>query len=172
VFDISRERLQYDLKLVLKSKLQKLRTGNTNYARVSNDLDIRLHTAGLHSAFALSVAAAGATSVIPVQTFGRVQARTSLGGMRADSSWVISTSKFDNSFEAEPYIGNDYIGLRIPAAGMGYVGNLGRTGWPLGTERIVSAIAAGVYAKKRRGAHSRTCTEGRNLVQCRLCASL
>src|ERR1039458_6869881 len=101
--------------------------------------------------FALLVAAAGAMTMIPVRTFGQVQPRTSLRGMRANSSWVISTSKFDNSFGAEPYIGNGYIGLRIPAAGMGYVGNLGRIGWPLGTERIVSAIAAGVYAKTNDG---------------------
>jgi len=95
--------------------------------------------------FALLLAAA------PLGTFAQVQPKTSLPGKEAHSSWVISTSKFDNSFEAEPYIGNGYIGLRIPAAGMGYIGNLGKVGWPLGTERIASAIAAGVYAKTSDG---------------------
>ena len=48
-------------------------------------------------------------------------------------------------------MGNGYIGLRVPAAGMGYLGGLGKVGWPLGTERIASAIAAGVYAKVADG---------------------
>ena len=68
-----------------------------------------------------------------------------------DSAWSLSTSRFDNSFEAEPYVGNGYIGLRVPAAGMGYLGDLGKVGWPIGTERIASAIAAGVYAKVADG---------------------
>jgi trehalose/maltose hydrolase-like predicted phosphorylase len=68
-----------------------------------------------------------------------------------NSVWVLSTSHFDNSFVAEPYVGNGYIGLRIPAAGMGFLGDLGKIGWPLGTERVASAIAAGVYAKVSDG---------------------
>ena len=109
--------------------------------------DESMNWIGRKCRFALLVAAAGAMTLMHVRAFGQVQVGSSLRGIRADTSWVISTSKFDNSFEAEPYIGNGYIGLRIPAAGMGYVGNLGRIGWPLGTERIASAIAAGVYAK-------------------------
>ncbi|MGB0123621.1 MAG: discoidin domain-containing protein [Silvibacterium sp.] len=72
-------------------------------------------------------------------------------GTQTDSAWVLSTSDFDNRFEAEPYVGNGHIGLRIPAAGMGFLGNLGKVGWPLGTERVASAIAAGVYAKVADG---------------------
>ena len=34
---------------------------------------------------------------------------------------------------------------------MGYLGDLGKVGWPIGTERIASAIAAGVYAKVADG---------------------
>lgn len=78
-------------------------------------------------------------------------AQDSTGPTQIISSWLLSTSRFDNSFEAEPYVGNGYIGLRIPAAGMGYLGELGKVGWPIGTERIASAIAAGVYAKVADG---------------------
>jgi len=70
---------------------------------------------------------------------------------QADSSWLLSTTHFNNSFEAEPYSGNGYLGLRVPAAGMGYLGGLGKVGWPIGTERIASAIAAGVYSKVADG---------------------
>ena len=56
------------------------------------------------------------------------------------SAWGLSTSRFKNSFEAEPFVGNGHIGLRIPAAGMGFLGGLGLVGWPLGTERVASAM--------------------------------
>ena len=73
------------------------------------------------------------------------------GSPQPDTAWSLSTTRFDNSFEREPYVGNGYIGLRVPAAGMGYLGDLGKVGWPIGTERIASAIAAGVYAKVADG---------------------
>ncbi len=81
----------------------------------------------------------------------RAQDATSSGQTQSDSAWSLSTNRFDNSFEAESYVGNGYIGLRVPAAGMGYLGGLGNVGWPIGTERIASAIAAGVYAKVADG---------------------
>ncbi len=81
----------------------------------------------------------------------QASAAASAQGTETDSAWVLSTSHFDNRFEAEPYVGNGYIGLRIPAAGMGFLGDLGKVGWPLGTERVASAIAAGVYAKVADG---------------------
>ena len=33
------------------------------------------------------------------------------GQTQAHSVWSLSTARFDNSFEAEPYVGNGYIGL-------------------------------------------------------------
>jgi trehalose/maltose hydrolase-like predicted phosphorylase len=68
-----------------------------------------------------------------------------------DAGWTLSTTRFDNSFEAEAFVGNGLLGLRVPAAGMGYLGGLDKVGWPIGTERIASAIAAGVYAKVADG---------------------
>ncbi len=65
--------------------------------------------------------------------------------------WLLSTDRFDNAFERQAYVGNGYIGVRIPAAGMGYLGDLGKIGWPLGTERITSSIAAGLFAKTADG---------------------
>jgi len=82
----------------------------------------------------------------------------------ADSTWILSTQQFNNTFEAEPYVGNGYLGLRIPAAGMGYLGGLGKVGWPLGTERIASAIAAGVYAKIADGTFYRDQKEAIALI--------
>ena len=69
----------------------------------------------------------------------------------ADSEWTLHSDRFDNGFERQAFTGNGYIGIRVPAAGMGYLGELGKVGWPLGTERITSSIAAGVFAKTADG---------------------
>ena len=63
------------------------------------------------------------------------------------STTSISTSKFVNQFDTEPYVGNGYFSQRIPAAGMGLLRGLGTIGWPLGTPRFTEALAAGLYAK-------------------------
>src|SRR5271167_4316334 len=99
----------------------------------------------------LLLGASGAASFLTLLSRAQDAAPTSPLQTQTDSEWSLSTTRFDNSFEAEPYVGNGYIGLRVPAAGMGYLGDLGKVGWPIGTERIASAIAAGVYAKVADG---------------------
>jgi trehalose/maltose hydrolase-like predicted phosphorylase len=99
----------------------------------------------------LFLCTAGTAVLSSPQMMAQVAAPRSTSQTNVDAAWSLSTSRFDNSFEAEPYVGNGYLGLRIPAAGMGFVGDLGKVGWPLGTERIASAIAAGVYAKVADG---------------------
>ncbi len=94
------------------------------------------------TAFSLAIVLLGSSACLHGQT-ASVPSHTS----QDKSSWILSTSQFDNAFEKEPVVGNGLLGLRIPAAGMGYLPGLGTIGWPLGTERIASAIAAGVYAK-------------------------
>jgi trehalose/maltose hydrolase-like predicted phosphorylase len=103
-----------------------------------------------YSVIFLLVGAWGATSFSSPPIVAQA-ASASARRIETHSNWLLSTSHFDNSFEAQPYVGNGYIGLRIPAAGMGFLGDLGNVGWPLGTERITSAIAAGVYAKVADG---------------------
>ena len=99
----------------------------------------------------LLLGALGAASFSTPLSRAQDAAPASPGQTQTDSAWSLSTTRFDNSFEAEPVVGNGYIGLRVPAAGMGYLGDLGKVGWPIGTERIASAIAAGVYAKVADG---------------------
>jgi trehalose/maltose hydrolase-like predicted phosphorylase len=76
-----------------------------------------------------------------------------LGGPPASaagfSTTSISTSKFVNQFDTQPYVGNGYFSQRIPAAGMGLLTGLGKIGWPLGTRRFTEALAAGLYAKTK-----------------------
>lgn len=83
--------------------------------------------------------------------FAQTPAATTTASSQSDPGWVLSTTQFNNGFETQAFTGNGYIGIRIPAAGMGYLGNLGKVGWPIGTERITSSIAAGLYAKVADG---------------------
>jgi trehalose/maltose hydrolase-like predicted phosphorylase len=71
-------------------------------------------------------------------------ARAASGG-----AWAITTTKFVNRFDTEPYVGNGYFSQRIPAAGMGFRGGLGTVGWPLMVPRTTEALAAGLYAQMR-----------------------
>src|SRR5580658_10804019 len=104
-----------------------------------------------NSVMFLFIAALGAGAFAPAQIVAQSAAPTPSRQIETDSGWQLSTSHFNNSFEAEPYVGNGFIGLRVPAAGMGFLGELGKVGWPIGTERVASAIAAGVYAKVADG---------------------
>src|SRR3954447_9574430 len=63
------------------------------------------------------------------------------------TSWPLSTTQFSNTFTRLAYVGNGYIGQRIPAAGTGFVGGQGINGWPTFSERITTSIARGVYAE-------------------------
>ncbi len=62
-------------------------------------------------------------------------------------AWELSTSTFDPAFYRHATVGNGYLGLRVPPAGMGYVSTGEPTGWPLFTPRYDGAIVAGLYAR-------------------------
>jgi trehalose/maltose hydrolase-like predicted phosphorylase len=81
-----------------------------------------------------------------------------------DPAWLLHSDRFDNAFERQAFTGNGYIGIRVPAAGMGYVGDLGKVGWPLGTERITSSIAASVFAKTADGSFYKEAKEAIALI--------
>jgi trehalose/maltose hydrolase-like predicted phosphorylase len=86
-------------------------------------------------------------SVVALAAPAAGQIRTTASARTSVSTTSISTSRFVNQFDAEPYVGNGYFSQRIPAAGMGLLTGLGTVGWPLDTPRYTDALAAGVYAK-------------------------
>lgn len=70
------------------------------------------------------------------------------------SGWAPSTTRrLDPADSHHAYVGNGYLGVRVPPAGAGYVapGALGepeeKTGWPLYTPRYDGAFVSGLYAK-------------------------
>nr|WP_040745184.1 discoidin domain-containing protein [Nocardia transvalensis] len=65
----------------------------------------------------------------------------------ARPEWAPSSTSFTAGYEAHPFVGNGYLGLRIPPAGTGYAETGERTGWPLYTPRYDGAFVAGLYAR-------------------------
>ncbi|MGZ4665037.1 MAG: haloacid dehalogenase [Frankiaceae bacterium] len=65
----------------------------------------------------------------------------------ADDGWTLSTTTFDPAFFRHAFVGNGYLGLRVPTNGMGYVATGEKTGWPLFTPRYDGAFVAGLYAQ-------------------------
>lgn len=61
--------------------------------------------------------------------------------------WAPSNTDVNASYESHPFVGNGYLGLRVPPHGMGYVSTGEKTGWPLYTPRYDGAFVAGLYSR-------------------------
>ncbi|MFC9436965.1 discoidin domain-containing protein [Nocardia sp. NPDC057030] len=59
--------------------------------------------------------------------------------------WSASSTEVDAGFEQHPFVGNGYLGLRVPPRGMGYALTGEPSGWPLYTPRYDGAFVAGLY---------------------------
>ncbi|MFE4455099.1 glycosyl hydrolase family 65 protein [Streptomyces sp. NPDC056796] len=68
-------------------------------------------------------------------------------GAPPDASWAPGSTTFGEAQGYDPYVGNGYLGHRVPATGAGYAATGGRTGWPLYTPRYDGAFVAGLYAR-------------------------
>lgn len=71
----------------------------------------------------------------------------------AQQGWVLTSTAYQPlDFVQQPFVGNGYLGLRIPAIGQGYQGgNLGKAGFPLFNDRYTAALVAGLYENTKRG---------------------
>ncbi|MEU0507470.1 discoidin domain-containing protein [Nocardia sp. NPDC005998] len=61
-------------------------------------------------------------------------------------AWALSNTQVDAPIDAHPFVGNGYLGLRVPPQGMGYAATDEMTGWPLYTPAYDGAFVAGLYA--------------------------
>ncbi|WP_245668448.1 discoidin domain-containing protein [Nocardia xishanensis] len=61
------------------------------------------------------------------------------------SEWTPSNTDVDAPIDGHPFVGNGYLGLRVPTRGTGYVATDEPTGWPLYTPAYDGAFVAGLY---------------------------
>lgn len=63
----------------------------------------------------------------------------------ADPGWMSAHTEVDAAFDMHPFVGNGYLGLRVPPRGTGYALTGEPSGWPLYTPRYDGAFVAGLY---------------------------
>ncbi|MFI5780032.1 discoidin domain-containing protein [Nocardia sp. NPDC051570] len=77
---------------------------------------------------------------------GSAQAQPCPGdSVAGQPEWAPASDSFAATYDRHPFVGNGYLGLRIPPAGTGYVETGEPTGWPLYTPRYDGAFLAGLY---------------------------
>ncbi|WP_097910617.1 discoidin domain-containing protein [Streptomyces sp. b84] len=74
------------------------------------------------------------------------------------TSWAPTSTRFGEAAGYAPYIGNGYLGHRVPPAGAGYAATGEKTGWPLYTPRYDGAFVSGLYARDK------AVSEGREVI--------
>lgn len=95
------------------------------------------------------IAAAVPPSPSPVSPAAAAAPAVPACGKEADG-WSLTSTRPDPTVGQHPYIGNGYLGHRVPALGTGYQGSEDPSGWPLYTPRYDGAFAAGLYAHNSR----------------------
>ncbi|WP_369356864.1 discoidin domain-containing protein [Streptomyces sp. cg2] len=61
--------------------------------------------------------------------------------------WAPTATAIDPKDSHHAYVGNGYLGQRVPPNGMGYAAPGGTTGWPLKTPEYDGSFVSGLYAK-------------------------
>ncbi|MFD4409223.1 MULTISPECIES: discoidin domain-containing protein [unclassified Streptomyces] len=64
-----------------------------------------------------------------------------------DPTWSPTATRIDATGTYHPYVGNGYLGTRVPPTGAGYAAPGEKTGWPLYTPRYDGAFVSGLYAR-------------------------
>ncbi|MFJ3948603.1 discoidin domain-containing protein [Streptomyces libani] len=64
-----------------------------------------------------------------------------------EDGWTATATKIDPKDSHHAYVGNGYLGQRVPPNGTGYAAPGGATGWPLKTPEYDGSFVSGLYAK-------------------------
>ncbi|MET8181503.1 discoidin domain-containing protein [Streptomyces sp. NPDC005336] len=72
--------------------------------------------------------------------------------------WALSSTRIDPKDSYHAYVGNGYLGQRVPPNGTGYAAAGDKTGWPLFTPRYDGSFVSGLYA------HNAKTTENRQVA--------
>ncbi|MEU1627556.1 discoidin domain-containing protein [Streptomyces sp. NPDC020096] len=79
-------------------------------------------------------------------------------GTAADPGWTLTSSAIDPKDSYHAFVGNGYLGQRVPDTGSGYFASTAKTGWPLFTPRYDGSFVSGLYA------HNKQTTSDRQVI--------
>ncbi|MFJ9851593.1 discoidin domain-containing protein [Streptomyces sp. NPDC101150] len=68
-------------------------------------------------------------------------------GACTDTGWTATATRIDPQDTHHAFVGNGYLGQRVPPNGTGYAAPGGATGWPLKTPAYDGSFVSGLYAK-------------------------
>ncbi len=77
------------------------------------------------------------------------------GSCRTGDGWTLDTTRINADDTHHAYVGNGYLGQRVPPNGAGYTDSDGKTGWPLFTPSYDGSFVSGLYAHNPRTAEDR-----------------
>ncbi|MBT2386350.1 discoidin domain-containing protein [Streptomyces sp. ISL-11] len=77
------------------------------------------------------------------------------GSCRTGEGWTLDTTRFSTEDTHHAYVGNGYLGQRVPPNGAGYTGSDAKTGWPLFTPSYDGSFVSGLYAHNKQTAADR-----------------
>lgn len=77
---------------------------------------------------------------------------------RQGGGWTLDSTRAAPEGTHHAFVGNGYLGQRVPPNGTGYTDSDAKTGWPLFTPRYDGAFVSGLYA------HNKRTTEDRQVV--------
>lgn len=74
---------------------------------------------------------------------------------RDSDGWTLGTTRIDAADTHHAFVGNGYLGQRVPPNGAGYADSTAKTGWPLFTPRYDGSLVSGLYAHNKQTAGDR-----------------
>ncbi|MFD9818251.1 discoidin domain-containing protein [Streptomyces violascens] len=69
--------------------------------------------------------------------------------------WTLGTTRIDPADTSHAFVGNGYLGQRVPPNGAGYADSTAKTGWPLFTPSYDGSFVSGLYAHNKQTAGDR-----------------
>ncbi|MGW2815705.1 discoidin domain-containing protein [Streptomyces sp. NPDC001415] len=71
------------------------------------------------------------------------------------NGWTLDTTRIDAANTHHAFVGNGYLGQRVPPNGAGYADSTAKTGWPLFTPSYDGSFVSGLYAHNKQTAGDR-----------------
>ncbi|MFG2137237.1 discoidin domain-containing protein [Streptomyces sp. NPDC048650] len=115
--------------------------------RRSRRLVAPLLAGALVAALAPASASTGPEAAAEPAPPGPAQGPCTKGGGPGGDGWTATAHRIDPKDSHHAFVGNGYLGQRVPPNGTGYAAPGGTTGWPLKTPAYDGSFVSGLYAK-------------------------